>query len=130
MVVLVCGDRRWTDKETIRQRLKKLPVDTIIIHGNNGYEDEKGKVYKGADKLAAEEARKLGMTDIRAFPAQWDMYGKAAGPIGNRLMLEQNPTLVLAFHSDLSQSKGTFNLIDQARKKGGVRIEIIAEALP
>lgn len=35
---------------------------------------------------------------IQAFPAHWDKYGKAAGPLRNQQMLDEGtPDLILAF---------------------------------
>lgn len=51
------------------------------------------------------------------FPADWDKYGRAAGPIRNKQMLEyileENP-IVAAFWD--GKSRGTKNMIDQASK--------------
>lgn len=113
MKVLVCGDRFWTDKEKIRERLAKLPAGTIVIHG----------AARGADSIAAVIGKTLGF-DVRSFPAEWGKHGKAAGPIRNRLMLDEKPDLVLAFHSDLSNSKGTKDTVEEARRRG-VPVELI-----
>lgn len=104
MKILVCGDRDYTDQEKIFSILKEYPQDTEIIHG----------CAKGADSLAALSAQKLNFK-IFPFPANWDLYGRAAGPIRNRQMLKFKPDLVLAFHDDLAQSKGTKNMIKMAR---------------
>lgn len=51
------------------------------------------------------------------FPALWDKHGRAAGPIRNTQMLDEGrPDLVLAFHRDLSESKGTRNMVEQSVK--------------
>jgi hypothetical protein len=101
--VLVCGDRRWSDKASIRRELEKLPKNTTIIQGG----------CRGADQLAAEVAEELGFT-IQEFPAKWSEFGLAAGPIRNREMVDQKPDMILAFHSNLSESKGTRNMIGLA----------------
>lgn len=125
MIVLVCGDREWADRITIRKRLKLLPPDTIIIHGGNGYWDPKtGKLLRGADEIAHEEAEGLGL-EVRRFRADWDKHGKAAGPIRNSEMLAQGPGHVIAFHSDLKRSRGT---ADTLRKAGrlGISTEVVS----
>ena len=96
MTVLVCGDRKWTSRETIEQRLRLLPSGTRIIHG----------AARGADTIGGEIAKQLGFR-VWAFPADWKRFGRSAGPIRNREMLAQRPDLVLAFHNCLSESKGT-----------------------
>jgi len=62
-----------------------------------------------------------------SFPADWKSYGKGAGPIRNQLMLDEGkPDLVLAFHNDISSSRGTADMIRRA-KKHGISYEIISE---
>lgn len=117
MRVMVCGDRNWTDRQTILNRLAKLPKDTIIIEGG----------ARGADILALSCAKELGL-DVAHYPAKWRLYGKAAGPIRNELMLEEgNPDLVIAFHNDLPSSKGTSNMVGLANR-AGVSVVIVKEA--
>lgn len=107
MKVLVCGDRNWNDPKLIKLRLKKLSRNTIIIHG----------AARGADTLAGIAAKELGM-EVIEFPAKWNIYGIAAGPIRNQQMLEQNPDLVIAFHDDIDSSKGTKDMMNRAKRKG------------
>ena len=53
------------------------------------------------------------------FPADWKTFGKAAGPIRNRKMLDEGlPDVVIAFHEDIERSKGTKNMISQACEQG------------
>lgn len=72
---------------------------------------------KGADTIAYDESERIGMV-VQVYPARWDLYGRAAGPIRNHAMLEENPDLVLAFHSDITKSKGTFDTIREAKRRG------------
>lgn len=105
MIVLICGDRNWETEDSILRELSKFsPTETIIIHG----------AARGADSIADKIATNLGFSII-PFPADWDTYGKMAGMLRNRLMLKMNPGLVLAFHSDIDNSKGTKNMIDIAK---------------
>lgn len=110
MIVLVCGDRNWNDRERIARALSKLPNDTTIIHG----------ACRGADEIAGEEAKKLGFK-VREFPADWSQ-GRAAGPIRNRLMLTELQNVgngfVLAFHSNIAESKGTADTVREAKRRG------------
>jgi hypothetical protein len=104
--VLITGDRNSsTDfEEFIAFELKSLPAHSIVIHGG----------CYGIDKTAHKISIDMGI-EVRVYPAEWDIYGKAAGPIRNKKMLtEENPDLVLAFHPDIETSKGTKNMILQA----------------
>lgn len=73
---------------------------------------------KGADSIAWAWA-KLGRVKRRRYKANWEKYGRAAGPIRNNRMLGHGkPDLVLAFHNDISSSKGTRHCTESARKRG------------
>ena len=114
MRYLVCGDRNWTNKQRIKLRLGQLHPDRdVVIHGD----------CKGADKLAGEAAKELGIP-VTAVPAQWDLYGRAAGPIRNKAMLDMSIDFVIAFHPALVLSKGTKDMVTQAHSKG-VMVEVI-----
>ena len=56
---------------------------------------------------------------VEVYPADWTRYGKPAGPIRNRQMLnEGKPDMVIAFHDDLSVSVGTKDMVDIANAAG------------
>jgi hypothetical protein len=114
MLVLVCGDRNWKNRDKILARLYELEGDVTVIHG----------ACRGADNLAGEVAISLGYK-VRRFPADWDKHGVAAGPIRNREMLDQQPHLVIAFHSNLSSSRGTADTVAEARRRG-IPVEVIS----
>ena len=108
MIVIICGDRNWTDEDTIDEYIMTLPPHSTIIHGN----------YRGADKIAAKRGRLRGHKVI-PMDSEWSKYGRGAGPIRNRRMLEEGqPDLVIAFHDDLSRSKGTADMLGQAEAQG------------
>lgn len=104
MRVLVCGSRDWTDYNAIEREMAKLPPNTTIICGG----------ASGADTMAASVAHKFHFK-LEVFMAEWAKYGRAAGPIRNKQMLEVGkPELVLAFY-DINKSKGTKNMVAQSR---------------
>lgn len=82
--------------------------EPTIIHG----------AAKGADSIAGRLAEKNKDFEVEAFPADWKQYGKAAGPIRNKQMLDSGLDLVFAFHNDLSKSKGTKHMVEICRKAG------------
>jgi hypothetical protein len=103
--ILVCGDREWKHKDSIMEVLKELQP-TVIIEGG----------AKGADTLVKECAKELNI-EVREYKADWQRYGRGAGPIRNKEMIEEGrPALVVAFHNDLTKSAGTRNMVIQARK--------------
>lgn len=118
MKIICCGDRNWSNEQRIKEILSTLPKNTEIIQG----------CARGADKLSAKVANELGMTLLSSstnldiinnpgFPADWKKYSLGAGPIRNKEMLNQNPDIVIAFHDNITNSKGTKNMVHIARRK-------------
>lgn len=103
--VLVCGGRKFGDMAAMTRVLDGLyPRPTLIIHG----------AARGADECAWRWACKHFVPD-RAFPADWERHGRAAGPIRNRKMLEEGkPHLVIAFPG----GRGTHDMVQQAKTAG------------
>lgn len=113
MRVIVCGDRRWTNRDAIMRRLAELPPNSEVIQGE----------CRGADLLAKDCCDALGIKCI-GYPADWDHYGRGAGPMRNQEMLDLGPDLVIAFHSDILSSRGTYDMLRRACKRG-TKIEVI-----
>lgn len=113
MKVLVCGGREWFDWKTLERRLLELPAETTIIEGG----------AEGADAFARmfAQGRKWPYME---FKANWKAYGRSAGPIRNRKMLDEKPDLVLAFHNDYEHSKGTKDCVEEAKRRG-IPVEVI-----
>ena len=115
---LVCGDREWANRPLMEAILSKVPLDKYgtLIHGS----------CRGADKMAGEIGKAMGY-EILPFPANWEKHGKSAGPIRNlRMLTEGKPDLVIAFHDDIVNSKGTADMIKIA-SKAGVHVILINE---
>lgn len=111
MRVLFCGTRGWCNNIPIIDALAKLPKDTVVVHG----------AARGADFIAANEARPLGLT-VEAHPANWTVYGRSAGYIRNKEMLDSGIDKVYAFWD--GKSPGTKMMIKLAQD-AGVPVEII-----
>lgn len=109
--ILVCGSRNWIDANLIRRVLRKAPMHSVVIHGDNGELDPKTRLpVKGADKLAGLAAQRL-FYGVLAFPADWSR-GKPAGPERNqRMLIETSPQCALAFHEDPKLGKGTRDMV-------------------
>ena len=75
---------------------------------------------RGADTMAERYAAEKDIP-IQVFPAEWNKYGKTAGPIRNKSMLtyvmEETPA-VIAFWN--GKSRGTGNMLKQAKACGVV----------
>ena len=115
MRVLVCGGRFFNKKELLTKVLDNLHKSTpieVIIEGD----------APGADRLAGYWARKNKIDDLK-FKADWDKFGRSAGPIRNRLMLKEGkPDMVIAFEG----GAGTANMI-KISKEANVQVEEINE---
>lgn len=106
--ILICGDRNWTDRAVIRAFLEhRAEQGIVVVHG----------AARGADTIAGEEAEGLGF-QVEAYPADWEKYGKKAGPIRNLQMLDTKPDEVWAFHDNLALSKGTAHTVREAARRG------------
>lgn len=108
--ILCCGDRDWTDWHTIREELLVYASQEIlVVHGD----------CRGADRMCAFVAKEYGC-QVDPNPANWDLYGKAAGAIRNRAMLKKHSDIerVLAFHDHLELSKGTKDMVAVATAAG------------
>lgn len=122
--ILVTGDREWTDKEKIERELKTFPRGTILVHGG----------CRGVDRLAGEVGKQLGFI-VRRYSAKWKTEGKLAGPLRNMRMLQhEHPDndgkkidLVIAFHPDLTKSKGARDMVNKARL-AGIEVKLVAPA--
>ena len=109
MRILVCGDRSWRDAQRIHTVIWGLwaeETDLVVVHGGAA----------GADTCAAESAKSLGIP-CEEFKADWKQYGRAAGPIRNRQMLDTKPDRVIAFHANLEKSRGTKDCVKEALRR-------------
>ena len=114
--VIVCGCRDFDDKVfcfSQRDSILSGYSDPEIVSGHADGADQYGEEYANAQGLK-----------LSIFPAEWSRFGRAAGPIRNRKMLEyalEETPLIIAFWN--GKSRGTKNMIMQAQKAGAeVRI--------
>jgi predicted Rossmann fold nucleotide-binding protein DprA/Smf involved in DNA uptake len=82
MVVLVCGGREYSNYERLSDVLEE-----VAGWSANGITIVEGGA-RGADALAKRWALENGATHVQV-PANWKAYGRAAGPIRNKKMLEE-----------------------------------------
>jgi len=84
--LLICGSRTWTDAARIHDELTltcgrlgiREPAELTVIHG---------ACPKGADKIADDWAKEAG-AEIERWPADWNAFGKYAGPRRNEQMAQ------------------------------------------
>lgn len=116
--IIIAGMRTFTDYNRVKRAMCRFaPLhDVEIISGT----------AEGADKLGERFATEYGLP-LKRFPANWDKFGKAAGPIRNAQMAQyaaEEEGILVAFWD--GQSKGTKSMINEAGKRG---LEVIIERL-
>ena len=117
MRVLICGSCDWPYEcdHMIETVIKRLARDTTIVVGD----------ALGADSAAAQIAREQGHL-VEVFWADWRAFGKQAGPIRNRQMLDTltgKNDCVIAFQ--YRRSRGTQDTIREARRRN-IPVEVHA----
>ena len=103
MKVAIVGTRTYPDLEQVREYVRKLSPEDIIVSGG----------AKGVDQTAEDEACKLGM-EVISVPAEWNKYGRRAGLVRND-MIVAIADCVVAFWDGVS--RGTKYTIDSAKKQ-------------
>ena len=108
--VIIAGTRSFNDYELLRDSCynllsEKQRTHTVVVISGTA---------RGADQMGERYARERGF-QLRRFPADWEQYGKSAGHIRNAKMAD-NADALIAFWD--GESKGTKNMIDNARRKG------------
>lgn len=78
---------------------------------------------RGVDRLGERWARYKDI-HIERYPADWDKYGKAAGPIRNQQMVDLADALIVI---RFPESRGSKDILNRAKKKGIPVVDIILE---
>lgn len=114
--IIICGGRHFTNYScldtVVDQVLLDLDLDFDEIEIVSGH-------CSGADQLGETYAETNGIS-YSTFPAQWSIYGKAAGPIRNSEMIkyasDSEIPVVIAFISP--NTRGTNDTVSKAKKLG------------
>lgn len=105
MKVVIAGSRNFTNYALMCDVMSRLPSELEITEVVSG-------CARGADKLGERWAAEHNIP-VKCFPADWETYGKKAGPIRNQQMADYADVLV-AF--PLKGSIGTKDMIYKAMK--------------
>lgn len=107
MNLLIAGSRYFTDyslaNEFINSCLQDFKEEQVTILSGG---------CRGADAIGERYANEHGYGLCR-YPADWKRYGKAAGPIRNRIMVE-NADVIICFLGE--NSRGSRSVIDIAHR--------------
>ena len=106
--VVVCGSRDGIDylpgERAMRAALERWKFEHVVVGS-----------LRGTDLMAHSWACVRAGLVATVVPAQWDKYGKAAGPLRNRRMLRVfEPLVVLAFPG----GRGTEDCVRAASEAG------------
>ena len=104
MKVAVIGSRDYPDMEQVREYVRGLPPDTIVVSGG----------ARGVDKVAELEAKAQGL-NVEIWYPRWDLHGKGAGFARNRAIVH-SADRVVAFWD--AESRGTAHTIGVAKEMG------------
>lgn len=105
MKLIIAGSRTFTNYKKLCQECDHLLQDQTDI------EIVSGAYFRGADKLGEQYAKER-RYKLTPFPANWNQYGKAAGPKRNQQMANYADTLIAFWDG---KSKGTKNMIQLAK---------------
>ncbi len=113
MVIIVTGGRKYKNEPLVRRVLRTLNPG-VVLFGD----------ATGADEYAEKWAKEH-VTNHKRFRAHWDRYGKKAGPMRNREMIDYALCLepwpiVMAFPG----GRGTADCISQAHHMGLIVIRV------
>ena len=107
MKVIIAGTRTFSDYDYLEEHVSETlrnyhDADIEIVSGG----------ASGADFLGEQYAKKHNLP-IKRFPADWNQYGRAAGPIRNRQMAEYADVCLVFWDG---KSRGSENMITEGRK--------------
>lgn len=115
--IVVAGNRTFDDQARADAELDAALAEIAAKGPIESVEFVSGGC-RGADALGEAYARKRGWP-ITVMPAEWEKYGRAAGPIRNAEMLDyaraETPRLVAFWDG---RSHGTRDVIARANEKG------------
>ncbi len=117
MRTIIAGSRSFNDYDRFEDLLDGVCMFinvTSIISG----------LAHGADTMALKYAAEADLP-VTKYAADWEKFGRAAGPIRNEEMAEVADALVAFWDGE---SRGTKSMIDLALKKGLVVIVVPVEA--
>jgi len=105
MKVIIAGSRNFTDYQKLKETCDTILRDQTnieIVSGN----------CRGADLLGEQYAKERGYK-IAQFPADWNKYGKSAGPKRNQQMANYADALIAFWNG---KSRGTKHMIEMAKQ--------------
>jgi hypothetical protein len=112
---IIAGTRYFKHRVIVDAAIKLSGFHiTSVLSGGNGKRNVEGEVLEGVDLLGEAWAEDHNIP-VKLFEADWNTYGRAAGPLRNKLMAEHADACIAVWDGE---SKGTLSMIRQATQKG------------
>lgn len=103
MRIAIVGSRNFIDYEKFCELIKdKLQKGDIIVSGG----------ANGVDQMARRYALE-NLFFLNEFQAEWEIYGKLAGPMRNKKIIDNSDKMIAIIYGN---SKGTRDAIDKMQK--------------
>lgn len=113
MKIIIAGCRDFNNYELLKSKLdfyfQNIEIKEIV-----------SGACSGADKLGERYAHEHNIP-VKQFPANWNVYGKQAGPLRNEQMSQYADALVAFWDG---KSRGTSDMINRA-KAHNLKIRIV-----
>ena len=110
MKVIIAGSRTISDRESVEAAIKASGFEiTEVVCG----------MARGVDTEGFNWAKDNNIP-VKEFHADWEKYGRAAGPIRNKQMAEYADALIAFWDG---KSRGTKHMIDLA-KRANLKVRI------
>lgn len=110
MKLIIAGGRDYhfseADVAHLDSLLATMPIDEVVTGAATG-----------ADRCGSQWARSRGLP-VREFPADWDRYGRQAGPIRNRAMANYADAVIL-----FPGKQGTLSMRTEANRAGLIIVD-------
>ena len=119
MKLIIAGSRNYHDcvvYELIHTTISKLNETNQVKELVTG-------CAKGVDAFAEKYGRRYNIPIVK-FPADWEKYGKAAGPIRNKQMAIYADALLLIWDGE---SRGSANMLKNAKEQGLKIFNVVIE---
>jgi len=100
MKTVIAGGRNFTDYKLLKWFCNMETITRVFCGGASG-----------ADKLGRQWAESKDIP-VDSYPANWKLYGRAAGPIRNQDMAHDCDRVIVFWDG---KSKGTQNMIESAQ---------------
>lgn len=142
--ILVTGSRMWSDVQLFTGRLDEQACghdQVTLIHGRCDPRNAAGEripwdhalshpadgPFLGGDWHAHRHALSRGWA-VEAYPANWDLYGLAAGGIRNQAMVNLRPVADVLVAAPLGKSPGSHDCMRRAKAAGIRMVDVTAPA--